>query len=189
MTGRLASVAQAVVLLNPHQCSSLAGLSTSDASTTLMHEVKTLQMAKHKVSTLFLDIKAEFHNINPTQLCRMLGSSGVNPYLVSWTRSFLTGKYCRLVFQGSPRVFSPVAVGTAPGSPISSLLFVISVSRLYFEIPKGLTLSYLDDFALTASSLSYRRNIQLLQHYYSTIEVKGARLGVCFSIPKTELIH
>jgi len=80
-------------------------------------------------------------------------------------------------------------VGTPPGSPISSLLFVIYVSRLYFEIPKGLTLSYLDDFALTASSLSYRRNIQLLQHYYSTIEVKGVLLGVCFSIPKTELIH
>jgi len=76
MTGRLASVAQVVVLLDPHQCGSLTGLSTSDLSTTLIHEVKTLQMAKRKVSTLFLDIKGGFHNVNATQLCRMLGSSG-----------------------------------------------------------------------------------------------------------------
>ena len=76
MTGWLASVARAVVLLDPHQCGSLTGLSTSDASTTLIHMVNTLQMAKRKVSTLFLDIKGGFHNVNATKLCRMRGSSG-----------------------------------------------------------------------------------------------------------------
>jgi len=53
----------------------------------------------------------------------------------------------------------------------------------------GLTPSYVDHFRLTASSTSYRRNIQILQRQYARLKSRGARLGVSFSIPKTELIH
>jgi len=182
-------VARATGLLNPHQCGSLAGLSASDAVTTLTHEVKTLQMARRKVSTLFLDIKGGFDNVNPSTLCGMLKAKGVNPYLVSWTRSFLSGRSCRLLYQGSPKVFALVSVGTPQRSPVSPLLFVIYVSRLYSEIPLGLTLSYVDDFGLTASSASYRGNIRVLQRQYARLKARGARLGVSFSVPKTELIH
>jgi len=146
-------------------------------------------MAGKKVSTLFLDIKGGFDNVNSSTLCSMLKAKAVNPYLVSWTRSFLTGRTCRLRYQGSPKVFAPAAVGIPQGSPVSPLLFVIYVSRLHCEIPQGLTLSYVDDFGLTASSTSYRRNIQTLQRQYAVLKARGARLGVGFSIPKTELIH
>jgi len=189
MNSRLSCVARLPGLLEPHQCGSLAGLSASDTTTTLTHEVRTLQMAGRKVSTLFLDIKGGFDNVNPSILCSMLKAKAVNPYLVSWTRSFLTGRTCRLRYQGSPKGFAPVAVGTPQGSPISPLLFVIYVSRLPHEIHQGLTLSYVDDFGLTVSSTSYRRNIQSLQRRYVVLKARGARLGIGFSVPKTELIH
>ena len=189
MNSRLSCVARATGLLNPHQCGSLGGLSASDAVTTLTHEVKTLQMAGRKVSTLFLDIKGGFDNVNPSTLCGILRAKGVNPYLVSWTKSFLTGRSCRLLYQGSPRVFAPVSVGTPQGSPVSPLLFVIYVSPPHCEIPNGLTLFYVDDFGLTSSSASYRRNIQILQKQYARLKARGARLGVGFSVPKTELLH
>ena len=47
----------------------------------------------------------------------------------------------------------------------------------------------MDDFALTASSDSYRRNLQWLQRQYALLKAKGSRLGVGFAIPKTELMH
>ena len=189
MNSRHSCVARVTGLINPHQCGLLAGLSASDAVTTLTHEVKTLQMAMRKVSTLFLDIKGGFDNVNPSALCGILRAKGVNPYLVSWTRSFLSGRSCRLLYQGSPRVFAPVSVGTPQGSPVSRLLFVIYVSRLCCEIPHGLSLSYVDDFGLTVSSASYRRNIQMLQKQYARLKSRGSRLGVGFSVPKTELIN
>jgi len=102
MNSRLSSVARATGLLNPHQCGSLAGLSASDAVTTLNHKMRTLQMAGRKASTLFLDIKGGFDNVNPSTLCGMLRAKGVNPYLVSWTKSLLSGRTCRLLYQGSP---------------------------------------------------------------------------------------
>jgi len=189
MNSRLSSVARATSLLNPHECGLPAGLSASDAVTILTHEVKTLQIAGRTVSMLFLDIKGGFDNVNPTTLCGMLRAKGVNPYLVSWTKSFLSGRSCRLHYQGSPKVFTPVWVVTPQGSPVSPLLFVIYVSRLHCEIPQGLSLSYVDDFGLTVSSASYRRNIQILQQQYPRLKARGARLGVGFSVPKTELIH
>jgi len=167
MNSRLSCGARATALLNPHQFGSLAGLSASEAVTTLTHEVKTLQMAGRKVSTLFLDIKGGFDNVNPATLCGMLRAKGVNPYIVSWAKPFLSRRPCRLLYQGSPKVFAPVAVGT----------------------PQGLSLSYVDDFGLTVSSASYRRNIQILQKQYARLKARGARLGVGFSVPKTELIH
>ena len=80
-------------------------------------------------------------------------------------------------------------MGAPQGSLVSPLLFVIYLSRLHCEIPHGLTLSYVDDFGLTASLSSYRRNIQILQRHYAALKTKGAQLGVSFSIPKTEQIH
>ena len=182
-------MARATGLLNPHQCGSLAGLSASDAVTTLTHEVKTLQMAGRKVSTLFLDIKGGFDNVNTSTLRGMLRAKGVNPYLVSWTKSFLSGRSCCLLYQESPRVFAPVSVDTPQGSPVPPLLFVIYVSHLHREIPRGLMLSHVDDFGLTVCSASYRCNLKILQNQYARLKSRGARLGLGFSVPKTELIY
>ena len=189
MNTRLACVARAAGLINSQQCGSLAGLSASDAATTLTHQVRTLQIARRKVSMLFLDIEGGFDNVNPAALLSMMKAKGVNPYIVSWTKSFLSGSKCRLLYQGSPSEFSPVLVGTPQGSPVSPLLLVIYVSRLHCEIPHGLMLSYVDDFGLTASSASYRHNIQILQKQYARLKAKGAALEVSFSVRKTELIH
>jgi len=56
-------------------------------------------------------------------------------------------------------------------------------------MPEGLSLSYVDHFGLTVSLSSYRGNIQILKTQYARLKAKGARLGVGFSVPKTELIH
>ena len=83
MNSRLSCVARVASLLNPHKCRSRGGLSGLDATTTLTHEIRTLQMPGRKVSTLFLHIKGGFDNVNPAPLCNMLKSKGVKPYLVS----------------------------------------------------------------------------------------------------------
>jgi len=46
-------------------------------------------------------------------------------------------------------------------------------------------ISYVDDFALTVASLSYRSNIRKLQDLYDRLERKASPLGVSFSVAKT----
>jgi len=109
--------------------------------------------------------------------------------MVDWVSSFLSERTCTLVFQGSPNLSSPVSVGTPQGSPISPLLFLISVSPLHMSIPKRLMVSYVDDFSITVASPTHRGNIRKLQRLLNTIAAQGRDIGVSFSVPKTELIH
>jgi len=109
--------------------------------------------------------------------------------LVQWVGSFIRDRTCRLTFQGSPRPFAPVTVGVPQGSPISPLLFVIYVSALHLKIPRSLIISYVDDFAITVASPSYRTNVRLLQKSFSALKRKASPINISFSVPKTELIH
>ena len=189
LTVRLTSLARQAGLRPPHHCGSLPGLSTSDAVATLTHEVRTLQRPFLKVSTLFLDIKAGFYNVNASRLRALLLSKNIPSYMVDWVSSFLTGRRCTLVFQVAPNVSAPVSVGTPADSPLSPLLFLIYVAPLHFRIPTGIMVSYVDDFSLTVASPSHRSNIRRLQGLFLEISRRASTLDVSFSVPKTELIH
>ena len=163
ITVRLSAIARSKGLLHPNHCGSLPGLSSSEACLTLIHEVRTLQRPRLKVSPLFLDLKAGFANVNASALRARLLASRIPTYMVNWVSSFLSERSCTLVFQGSPNLPSPVSVGTPQGSPICPLLFLLYVAPLHTSIPRGLMVSYVDDFSITVASTSHRGNIRHLQ--------------------------
>ena len=78
---RLSLLARSCGLLHPHQTGSLPGLSTFDATATLTHEVRLLQRLDLKVSSLFLDIKGGFDNVDPSQLTAPLRAKGAHRYI------------------------------------------------------------------------------------------------------------
>jgi len=75
------------------------------------------------------------------------------------------------------------------GSPISPLLFVIYVSSLHLEVPRILIISYVEHFAVTVASPSYRTNVCLIQKSFSALKRKASPINISCSVPKTELIH
>jgi len=137
----LAAAARSLGILHRNQCASLTGLGCFKAVATLSHEVRLLQAAFLKVSTLFLDVKGGFHNVCANKLAGILAKGGVSAYLIAWIKSFLSKRQCRLIFQGAPRMFCTVAVGTSQGSPISPLLFVLYIAILHPTIPQGIAVS------------------------------------------------
>ena len=189
IANRLSAQARELGLIHSNQCGSVAGVSAFHAVASLNHEVVTAQKLRLKASTLFLDVKGGFDNIRPSTLTGYLREKGVSSYITAWIRSFLCDRSCRLTFQGAPRDFVNVAVGTLQGSPISPLLFVLYVAPLHRGAHTQNTFSFVDDFALTSMATSHRSNVQILQARFRSLKRKAERLGLSFSIPKTELIH
>jgi len=167
MTAPLSAIAKSRGLLLPNRCGSLPGLSSTDACLALTPEIKTIQRPRLEVSTLFLDIKAGFDNVNASTLRARLLASHVPLYMVDWVSSFFSERTCSQVFQGSPNISSPVSLGTPQGSPISPLLFLLYVAPLHMTIPRGLMVSYVDDFSIMVASPSYRGNIRRLQSLFT----------------------
>jgi len=99
VASRLSLIAWTLKLVHGKQCGSLAALSLFDAAISLVDTVRTLQRPGLRVSTLFLDIKGGFDNVNSSTLCSSLKKAGVPHYMVSWIGSFLSQRTCRLLFQ------------------------------------------------------------------------------------------
>jgi len=189
ITSRLSAHERTSSLIHPLQYGSLPGRSTADAALVLQHNIESFHHLLYKVSTLFIDVKGGFDNVQSPSLLSLLRRWGVSPSLIQWVGAFLRDSTCRLTFQGSPRSFSPVSVGIPQCSPISPLLFVIYVSSLNLERPRSLIISYVDDFAVTRALPSYRTNVRLLQKSFSWLRRKASPINIAFSVPKTERIH
>jgi len=112
MTVRLSAITKSKGILNPNQCGSLPVLSSTGACLALIHEIQTVQRPRLEVSTLFLDIKAGFDNVNASTRRARLLAAHIPSYMVDWVSSFLSERPCTLVFRGSPNLSSPVSVGT-----------------------------------------------------------------------------
>jgi len=189
MAFRLSFVASSFKLVHHNQCGSLPSLSSFDAPLSLVDTLSILQRPGLQISTLFLDIKHGFNNINASILCFSLKKAGVPHYMVLWIGLFLSQRTCRLLFQASPKSFSPFQVGTPPGSPISPLPFVIYEASLHMAILEGLSLSYIDNLALSAASRSYRTKVRTLHRAFGQRTARANAPEVDFSVLKTERIH
>jgi len=176
------------LLIHPLQCGFLTGKSTMDTARVVQPHAQSLHRDRHKVSTLFLDLKGSCENVELSVLLSLLCHKGVSPYLIHLIGSFLRDRTCRLSLQRFPRTFPLVSVGVPQSSAISPLLFVIYVSSLHTDIPNGLTIFSLDDFAFTVASPSYRKNVRLLQRAFSTLQRRPTSRTISFSVLKTELM-
>jgi len=63
---------------------------------------------------------------------------------------------------GLPQNLLPGFGGHPSGFPHLTLLFLLYVAPLHMSVPRGLMVSYVDDFSITVASPSYRGNIRRL---------------------------
>jgi len=187
IASRLSLVAMSLYLVHYKQCGCLPALSSFDPALILVNTVRTLQFPSLKVSTLFLNMKGSFDNVNVSILCSSLKKAAVPNYAVAWIGSFPSQRTSCLLFQKSLNTFSAVQVGPQQGFPISPPMFVISVASLHIDPAQGLSLSYIDHFALSAASASYRGNVSTLQRGFREIRARARARKVGSNVPKHKL--
>jgi len=79
------------------QTGSLLQRVTFDAGISLKHWVQEAQAAGLKASTMFLDIKGGFDNVDHSTLLRRLQTNSVPDYMVKWISNFISYRQCTIV--------------------------------------------------------------------------------------------
>jgi len=189
---RLMAIAYKEDMYCINQTGNLPQRSTIDAALSLKHWIRESQFAGKKTSTVFLNVKGGFDNVNHSKLLDLLGTDEKVPrYLVDWISNFIHTRQIALAYPGSPRTSNKVDRGIPHGSPLSPRVFVIYVRALHTEIEHSdiFTSSYVDDFQITVASTSWYRNTKILEERIQRLNSTVAGLGLSFSIAKTELMH
>ena len=163
--------------------------SATDAALLMQTFIEQNLAQQKTVSTLLLDIMGAFDRLRPSTLIKVLKILNLPYSFISWAEGFLTNRSIRLLFN-SKLSSSFFISGTPQGSPISPILFLISIRFLFGKETKNISyLSYMDDISVSVASYSVRKNITELEKQTNILFYKAKCLDITFEREKTELIH
>lgn len=104
--------------------------------------------AKAQMDVIYTDLKAAFDKIDHEILLCKLSRLGVSLQLVSWLKSFLTGRVLRVKLNNSVSSQFSNTSGVPQGSNLGPLLFAIFFNDVALLLGAGCKLVFADDFKL-----------------------------------------
>jgi hypothetical protein len=154
------------------------------------HKAKAKQ--PYRPALLAHDIEGTFNNTNPALLLQVMQQRGMPSYLCEWTRSFTTNRTLTFTFSQQLEDPKPFLCGLPQSSPASPILFLIyanAMLEVQHQPIRELNISYVDDTSFLQSSLTIPFAIRRLKERSEYHIERGKHLGLCFSPPKSELLH
>jgi hypothetical protein len=164
-----------------------------DTAIALTHDVEMGDSKCLTMTTLFLDVRGAFDNVSSTRLTSTMRQLGCPMPVVSWCRSFLTGRSMALSFDGRTDIQWPMATGIPQGSPASPILFLIYLHPMFDSLqlhhPNIWRPSYIDDVALVAQGKTREGNSRGLEAAARTTFQWAWDNAVAFDDAKLEMLH
>jgi len=165
---------------------------TSDAVAQLVSKVENAWSKKRIALALFLDVKGAFHRVNKKQLLKRMVQAGIAGNIVRWVDSFLSDRRALLVIDGRTGETRDIQAGLPQGSPVSPVLFILSISTM-FQWSKDRhamlqTISFVDDVALVFECSDLKEGIRQLEGVAGNALQWGSDNKVEFEVSKTEVL-
>ena len=116
----------------------------------------------HEIRCVALDMSKAFDKVWHDGLCLKLARLGVSGSLLLWLRSFLSGRFQRVVVGQSCSSFLRVLAGVPQGSVLAPLLFLVFINDMFDCVSNNLD-AFADDSTLWAPvpSSSHRLSVSL----------------------------
>ncbi len=85
-----------------------------------------------------MDVKGAFDYVSRAKLGQRMNKLGIDDDLIGWTQLFLTDRSVELVIDGFTNSRQKVESGILQDSPVSPILFLIYISRVFSIIEEQL---------------------------------------------------
>lgn len=165
---------------------------TSDAVAQLVSRVETAWSKKRIALALLLDVKGAFDRVNKKQLLKRMVQAGIAGNIVRWVDSFLSDRRALLVIDGRTGETRDIHAGLPQGSPVSPVLFILSISTMFqwLEDRHAMlqTISFVDDVGLVFECSDLKEGIRQLEGVARNALQWGSDNKVEFEVSKTEVL-
>jgi hypothetical protein len=165
------------------------GRGTSDAVVQLVAKVKRAWAAKRTVLALLLDVKGAFDRVHKTYLLKRMIQVGIAGNIVRWVDSFLSNRRAMLVIDGRTGETRAIQAGLPQGSPVSPVLFILSVSALFQWLEDRHStlqaISFVDDIGLVIECDELEEGATRVAHIARDTMQWGSDNKVEFEVSKT----
>jgi hypothetical protein len=198
---RIAQSAAQCITISSTQIGAQSHYSTIDALLTILSPISAdLSFQKrqpkrqyaYRPTLLTYDIEGTFNNMDLACLLQVMQQCSIPSDFCKWTQSFTTNQTLAFTFSEqleNPKPFLCSLLQGLPASPILFLIYANAMLEVQYQPTRELNISYVDDTSFLQSSLSIHFTSKCLKErseYHINI---GKHLGLCFSPPKSELLH
>jgi hypothetical protein len=163
-----------------------------DAVAVLMNRTQQAWGEKKIAGALLMDVKSAFNNVSKTHLGKRMEVLELEPDLIRWTDSFMSGRQVKLVLDGETGEANPVDTGIPQGSPAAPILFVTYLSGIFDEVERAVPgikgLSFADDIAWWTKGKDDEEVAAKLAEAAAASLEWAKNNGVAFDHGKTEAI-
>lgn len=168
------------------------GRGTSDAVAQLVAKVENAWSQKRIALALLLDVKGAFDRVNKQKLLLRMVQVGIAGNIVRWVDSFLSDRRAMLIIDGRTGETRSIQAGLPQGSPISPVLFILSVSAMFQWLEdrhmKLQAISFVDDIGLVTECDDVEEGTSKLEHIAGDAIQWGSDNKVDFEVSKTEVL-
>jgi hypothetical protein len=130
--------------------------------------------------------------LNKKQLLKRMVQAGIAGNIVRWVDSFLSNRRAPLVIDGRTGKTHDIRAGLPQGSPVSLVLFILSISAMFQWLedrhPMLQTISFVDDIGLVVECDELERGTMQLEYIATDAMRWGSDNKVEFEVSKTEVL-
>ena len=137
------------------------------------------------VDTVYLDFANAFDTVPHERLLRKLSGLGVHGKILTWIRSFLSGRTQRVIVDGEESEWKDVVSGIPQGSVLGPMLFVCFVNDLPNVVTSSVLL-FADD---TKIFTEVPVNQQTLQQDLDKLQIWSNEWQLRFNATKCKVMH